>query len=255
MRLIVTRPAAQATPWVAALQALGLDAQALPLIAIAPPHDLAPVRAAWQTLDALTLVMFVSANAVEQFFAARPAGAEWPEALLAGSTGPGTSAALRAVGVQLIEEPAADVPQFDTEALWARLATRRWQGAQVMVVRGEGGRDWLADTLRAHGAEVAFLAAYRRLPPALDAAARALLAVAHAKPEQHLWLFSSSEAVGHLQRLSIGSDWSAAQAFASHPRIAQAVRQAGFGRVTLVAPTPQAVAQQLRLAGPGSTAS
>ena len=262
MRLIVTRPAAQAMPWVVALQALGLDAQALPLIDIAPPRDLAPVRAAWRALDAMALdslrqdsqalVMFVSANAVEHFFAARPTGLEWPATLLAGSTGPGTTAALRAAGVPHIEEPAADAPQFDTEALWARLALRRWQGARVWVVRGEDGRDWLADTLRAQGAEVAFVAAYRRVPPVLDAAGRALLAAARAKPEQHLWLFSSSQALGHLQALSGAGDWSAALAFASHPRIAQAARQAGFGQVALVAPTPQAVALQLGRAGPGA---
>ena len=251
MRLIVTRPAAQATPWVAALQALGLDAQALPLIGIAPPPELAPVQAAWHALDRLALVMFVSANAVEHFFAARPTGLEWPATVLAGSTGPGTTAALRAAGVPQIEEPAADAPQFDTEALWARLVLRRWQGKRVLVVRGEDGRDWLAQRLREEGAEVAFVAAYRRLPPLLDAAGRALLAAARAKPEQHLWLFSSSEALGHLQALSAAADWSAAQAFASHPRIAQAALQAGFGQVELVAPTPEAVALQLRHRGAG----
>lgn len=246
MRLIVTRPAAQATSWVAALQALGLDAQALPLMAIAPPQDLAPVQAAWRALDAVTLVMFVSANAVEHFFAARPMGVDWPVTVLAGSTGPGTSAALRAAGVVHIEEPAADAPQFDTEALWLRLALRHWQGARVLVVRGEDGRDWLADTLRGQGAEVAFVAAYRRVLPVLDAAGQALLATARSRPEQHLWLFSSSEAVGNLKALSAADDWSAAQAFTTHPRIAQAARQAGFGRVQLVAPTPQAVALKLR---------
>ena len=247
MRLIVTRPAAQATPWVAALQALGLDALALPLIGIAPPDNVAPVQSAWHGLAALRLVMFVSANAVEHFFAARPAGLQWPAGLPAGSTGPGTSAALRAAGVGLIEEPAADAPKFDTEALWARLAPQRWQGAQVLVVRGEEGRDWLADTLRQHGAAVHFVAAYRRVPPVLDATGAATLAAALATPSQHLWLFSSSEAVGHLAALVPAADWSGSRACASHPRIAQAALQAGFGQVDLVAPTPQAVATLLGL--------
>ena len=245
MLVIVTRPAAQAGPWVNALQALGLDAQALPLIGIAPPHDLTPVRAAWSGLAHQRLVMFVSANAVEHFFAARPAGALWPAALPAGSTGPGTSAALRSAGVRLIEEPAADAPQFDTEALWARLAGQPWLGAQVLIVRGEGGRDWFADTLRAQGAAVTFVAAYRRLPPTLDAAGAALLAAALATPSQHRWLFSSSEAVAHLQALAPAADWSASSACASHRRIAQAAQQAGFGQVDVVAPTPEAVAKQL----------
>ena len=94
MQLIVTRPLAQAEPWVARLQALGCSAQALPLIGIAPLRDLAPVQAAWQQLPRQALVMFVSANAVEHFFGARPTGATWPARVLAGSTGPGTDADL-----------------------------------------------------------------------------------------------------------------------------------------------------------------
>lgn len=245
MRVIVTRPAAQAAGWVAALQRQGLDAQALPLIGIAPPHDAAPVAAAWQALAHQALVMFVSANAVEHFFAGRPAGAVWPEALRAGSTGPGTTAALRAAGVARIEEPPADAAQFDSEALWARLAGQTWAGRRVLVVRGEEGRDWLAQTLADHGARVDFVAAYRRVPPSLDATGRALLAQAQADPVRHLWIFSSSEAVGHLLALAPGARWQAARAFASHPRIAEAARRAGFGQVDLVPPSPQAVADRL----------
>jgi uroporphyrinogen-III synthase len=248
MRVIVTRPSAQAAAWVAELQALGLDAAALPLIGIAPLADLAPVHAAWRALPGTDLVVFVSPNAVEQFFAARPAGAAWPAATLAGSTGPGTSAALRAAGLDTgqIAEPPADAPVFDSEALWARLAPRHWAGRRVLVVRGEDGRDWLAQVLREQGAEVGFVAAYRRQAPRPDAADQALLDAAIEDPGGHCWLFSSSEAVGHLRALRPAADWSGARAIASHPRIAQAVRAAGFGRVDELPPRPQAVARALK---------
>jgi uroporphyrin-3 C-methyltransferase len=243
-RVIVTRPPAQAAGWVAQLRQRGVDAVALPLIGIAPAADAAPLHAAWQALAGTALVVFVSPNAVEHFFAARPAGAAWPETARAGSTGPGTSAALRAAGVPAaqIAEPAADAPSFDSEALWARIAGDDWQGRRVLVVRGEDGRDWLAAELRRRGAEVGFVAAYRRLPPALDAEGRALLQAAQAEPARHLWLFSSSEAIGHLKALAPAADWSAAGAFASHPRIAETARAAGFGRVDLVSPDADAVA-------------
>ncbi len=243
MRLIVTRPAAQAAAWVAALQALGCDAQALPLIAIAAPDDPAPLRAAWQALPRYGLVMFVSANAVQHFFAA--GSGAWPAAVRAGATGPGTAAALRSAGVPAgsLVEPRADATRFDSEALWAQVAHEDWAGHQVLVVRGEDGRDWLAETLRARGARVDFVAAYRRLAPQPDAAGRALLAQALADPARHLWLFSSSEAVAHLQDLAPAADWSRSAALATHPRIAAAARAAGYAAVALTAPAVEAVAQ------------
>ncbi|RVU44703.1 uroporphyrinogen-III synthase [Rubrivivax rivuli] len=257
MHCIVTRPAAQAADWVAALHALGAAASALPLIDIAPPTDPTPVRAAWERLPSRALVMFVSANAVQHFFALAPAGAGWPAGVRAGCTGPGTAAALQAAGV-----PAAAVVQpapgagLDSEGLWAQLEAEPWAGRQVLVVRGEEGRDWLADTLRERGADVAFVAAYRRCPPVLDAAGQALLARAQAEPAAHGWVFSSSEAVAHLRALVPAARWQGACALASHPRIAQAAREAGFGRVELLpAPTPAAVTAWAQRCAPIQSAS
>jgi uroporphyrinogen-III synthase len=77
--VLVTRPQPQADEWVARLQALGVPAVALPLMGIAAPADAAPVHAAWQSIaqpglagETLALVMFVSPNAVDRFFALRP---------------------------------------------------------------------------------------------------------------------------------------------------------------------------------------
>ncbi|HEY6136017.1 MAG TPA: uroporphyrinogen-III synthase [Rubrivivax sp.] len=234
-RVIVTRPRAQATPWVEQLRAAGLDAVALPLIDIAAVADTAPLQTAWHGLAHSALVMFVSANAVQHFFAARPQDAPWPAGTLAGSTGPGTSAALRDAGLAsaCVAEPAPGMP-FETESLWDVLRQRDWRGRRVLIVRGEGGRDWLSEQLAAAGASVTFLAAYRRVAPRLDAAARLMLADALARPLEHVWHFSSSEAVGHLADLAPGADWSAAHALASHPRIVQAAQRAGFGHVALV---------------------
>jgi uroporphyrinogen-III synthase len=254
MRVIVTRPPAQAAGWVQALQALGLDAAALPLLGIAPPQDTGPVHEAWARLHTFRLVTFVSPNAVQYFFAERPAGAPWPEGTAAGSTGPGTSAALREQGLggSALVEPATDAPSFDSEALWAQVCSWPWAGQKVLVVRGEEGRDWLATTLRAQGAEVCFVAAYRRLQPTLDAAAAALLdAGAGRPPADHAWLFSSSEAVQWLRSLAPAADWRAARALATHPRIAETARSLGFGQVD--ARRPAARSRARGLAGGGLT--
>ncbi len=253
MRLIVTRPLAQAVDWVRELQALGVSALALPLIDIAALDDPAALRAAWLAVPGCALVVFVSANAVLHFFAAAPTPrTAWPAGVRAGSTGPGTSAALRAAGVpaSACVEPAADAPSLDSEALWAQLQAEPWAGRQVLVVRGEDGRDWLADTLRARGADLHFVAAYRRRRPQWDAAARALLAAALAEPAAHLWHFSSSQAIAYLQAWGRvqqpAADWARSRAVASHPRIVQAALALGFARVDRVGAAPQDVARWLQ---------
>ncbi len=169
----------------------------------------------------------------------------WPPALLAGSTGPGTSAALRRAGVPAdrLVEPEGEV--FDSEALWRQLRPLDWQGRRVLVVRGEGGRDWLAEQLRERGATVEFVAAYARRLPRLDAGARAVLDAALAQPRQHLWSLSSSEAVSNLTRLAPQADWREAAAVAPHPRIAAALQRLGFGRVQLAPADASALAAVL----------
>ena len=239
MRVIVTRPAAQADSWVAALEKLGVRAAALPLMRICAPLDTTPVIEAWRHLAANRLVFFVSANAVAHFFAQRAPDVHWPAGVWAGSTGAGTTAALQAAGLasSQIVEPAPDSAQFDSESLWQqRLCQIDWQGASAQIVRGDGGRDWLADTLRDRGASVNFVAAYRRSEPEWDGRARALVAEALAQPAAHLWLFSSSEAIDNLM-LELGRAEPplpvppGCRAMATHPRIASAAQRAGFSQV------------------------
>lgn len=242
-RLLVTRPADQAGPWVALLRQAGIDAAALPLIGVAPVEATGPVVQAWQALPARDLLVFVSPNAVAQFFAHRPAGAAWPAALTAAAPGPGTAAALRAAGVARIVEPAADAARFDSESLWQQLAPLGpWRGRSVLVLRGGAdagaageGRDWLMRTLREAGARVDALAVYRRGPPQWGADEQALWAQALAAPAEHVWWFSSSEALGHLPPTPPQA-WHGAVALASHPRIAAAARRAGFEDVREVTP-------------------
>jgi uroporphyrinogen-III synthase len=305
LRVLVTRPAAQAGDWVARLQAEGFLAAALPLMGIVPVDDPAPVAAAWRALPGQDLAMFVSPNAVAHFFARRPPGCDWPAALQAAAPGPGTGAALRAAGVPpgQVTEPAADAASFDSESLWAQLRLRGpWAGRSVLILRGgaqgdgrsesgksgmtpdadpsglagreseEGGegREWLTATLRGEGARVQALATYRRGLPQWDEAALAVWRQALAAPSHHLWWFSSSEAIGHLQALAArhapvpgpsapalatvtppalsvaAAPWAGSLALVTHPRIAEAARQAGFGEVCEVAPAATAVLAALR---------
>jgi uroporphyrinogen-III synthase len=245
MQLLVTRPQAQADTWVRELRAHGVPAQALPLMEIEGAAEPA-ARDAWAALERYALLVFVSPNAVQSFFALQPAGHVWPAHTLVGSTGPGTTQALRQAGVPAvcIVEPPREPAQFDSEALWQRLRERSWAQAQVLVVRGDGGREWLAEQLRAAGAQVSFVRAYQRVLPRWTDGQKALLDQALATPRHTVWLLSSSQAVDHLRTLVPQGAWGAAQAWATHERIAQAARNLGFGSVHTVAPTLQAVAAE-----------
>lgn len=255
--MLVTRPAAEDPHWVAGLQAHGLDAVALPLIAIGPAADPRPVHAAWAGLGDYAALMFVSGNAVAQFFAQKPASldVEWSDAAVktrAWSTGPGTSRALRQAGLSSgqIDAPADDAPQFDSEALWARIGDRVWPGQRVLIVRGSdsagqgAGRDWLADRLAGAGVRVERLVAYQRLAPVLAGRERALAQAAAA--DGSVWLFSSSEAISNLVSQLPEQDWARARAVATHHRIAETARRLGFGVVCESRPTLDSVLASIK---------
>ncbi|MFN6992908.1 MAG: uroporphyrinogen-III synthase [Aquincola tertiaricarbonis] len=245
MRLLVTRPQPQADAWVRRLAEAGFEACAVPLLHTEACGDVASVPA--QRITQAAGLVFVSPAAATHFFEQVPA-APWPAARWAAAPGPGTAERLVARGVPAgcIVQPAADAAQFDSESLWQQLQPRVQAGMQVVIVRGDGGRDWLADTLRAAGAQVDFVQAYRRTAPRLRPAEQAALQAALAQPAEHLWLFSSAEAIGHLQSLAPGADWQPAQALATHPRIEARARALGFGRVLFSRPSFDAVALAAR---------
>ena len=247
-RVIVTRPAREAAHWVEQLAARGHAATALPLIAIGActdPAARAAIAQARAQLDSYRAAMFVSGNAVDYFFEQKEPQALIASAQLAIKTrawapGPGTVRALLRAGVPLdcIDSPAPDATQFDSESLWQQVAPQVRAGDRVLIVRGctEGaepgpgiGRDWLARQIEQAGATVEFVVTYTRGAPRLTPEQTEL---AHAAAgDGSWWLLSSSEALAHLASAAPGLALQTARALATHPRIAQAARAAGFGRV------------------------
>ena len=269
--IVITRPAAQAVGWQQALLAAGHPVVALPCLSIHPAPDVHALRVAWAQLGQWNALMFVSANAIDAFFAQRPADMQWPRephAPRAWVPGPASAKALEAaaVPVHLIDAPAAQAEQFDSESLWDQVRSQVGSGFRLLVVRGGHagalspvsppastglstgiGREWLAEQVESAGGSVGWLLAYVRGAPQWTDAEYAQ--AARARDDGAVWLFSSSECVAHLQALthsgpaawrnSAGSGqsaWSGSVALATHPRIAKAARAAGFGTVHLTRP-------------------
>ncbi len=259
---IVTRPEHEALAWVAALQRRGIAALALPLIGIGAAPDAAALQAARQHLSDYRAIMLVSGNAAQHFFEPNTALALTGRALAAikkekttrvWSPGPGTAQTLQRLGIAaaLIDCPAADAVQFDSESLWEQVRSQITPGDRVLIVRGGeadapphgSGREWLAQQIKAAGGEVDFVVAYTRSAPQFTPAQ---IAQAQAAADNGaVWLLSSSQALGHLCAALAGQDWRRARALATHPRITEAARAAGFGAVYECRPALQDVATAL----------
>ena len=229
--VIVTRPSSQAQEWLTALSEARFEVAALPLIQIALLDGL-------QLPEPLPLadysaILFVSPNAVAGFLHnfALPA-----DALLL-APGPGTARALLQAGAPAtrIVQPDGS-QQFDAAALWQTLQARCELDAQfkLLIITGEddsasfngGSAAWVAGQVAALGAYSAQLAVYRRSAPEFTVA-QAELAQAAAS-NGSMWLFTSSQAIQNLQAALPDVDWRGAYSVATHPRIAQTARAAGF---------------------------
>jgi len=162
--VVITRPARQAAGLARAIAALGGQPLVFPAIVILPPADEAPLREAQRNLARYDMAIFVSANAVE-YGVGDPAA--WPVKLLPLAPGPGTAAALAAVGITNVRMPATSM---DSEGLLALPELATVAGSRIVIFRGAGGRELLHTTLEARGAHVEQIECYQRARPASGAA-------------------------------------------------------------------------------------
>jgi len=195
VRILITRPQRQAEPLASAIRQQGGQAMLLPLIDIRPPRHPERIDEFLGHLDRFDLAIFISPNAVEQALSRLPNPRHaWPAKLAIAATGAGTAQALARHGLE-----AAVVPRdrFDSEGLLAEPSLHSVRGQNVLILRGEGGRELLAETLRARGATVEYAECYRRAAPAYDPRAIALL-----QPGAiNIAVYTSGEAIDNLLAL------------------------------------------------------
>lgn len=228
-QVVVTRPQDQAQALSELIVAEGGTPVWFPTIAIAPVVDARELDACLTRLAQFDLVVFVSANAVTHAFAR---GFTWPAEVHAGATGPGTAAQLRQFGVARVVVPKR---QFDSEGLLAEIDSRGLMPQRVLIIRGDGGREWLADALRARGVVVTSVASYRRAraTPDPEALHRLLgaeridaVTVTSTEGGEHLVSLLGADALAWLNR---------APMFVPHERIGRCMRQRGVHHVVVTA--------------------
>lgn len=164
--VLVTRPAQQAQALCQLLEHRGFNVLRLPLIDIRPVEVTAAALQIFNRQPTIDWLIFISANAVDFALAANNGKipANCPNAKVA-AIGQATARALQQFGITVDAVPQQG---YTSEALLALPALQQLQGQRCVIVRGDGGRELLAETLRARGAQVEYFEVYRRQMPVND---------------------------------------------------------------------------------------
>ena len=147
--ILISRPGPQGQRLAETLAAAGHQARQGSPIRIKPLPTTSP-----QT--PYDVMIFISPTAVEQTVLTQPDYADKADQIIA--VGAGTSKALNEAGIREVIIP----EQYNSEGLLALPALQDVASCKIAVVKGEGGRPLLIDTLKARGAEVDSLNVYVR---------------------------------------------------------------------------------------------
>ena len=224
-RLLLTRPAEDCAALAATLADVGVHGSCMPLLDIEPLAVSEQHRALVRNLEGYCAVIVVSKPAAKCGLAlldavgGQFAGPGWF------SVGAATASVLENHGLTVHFPDSGD----DSEALLRlpqlRAALARPQ-PRVLIMRGEEGRELLADQLTALGAEVDYLPLYRRVLPDYPANT---LARRIAVERLNGLVVSSGQGFEHLRTLAAG-EWphlARLPLFVPSPRVAEMARRAG----------------------------
>jgi len=249
--VIVTRPGDAGRRLQATLQQAGREAVWWPAFDIGPAPDAAHARRTLAGLVDFDLAIFVSPAAVRAAAELHPQ--PWPANTAIGAVGAATAAAvgewLRLPAEVPVIAPASQ-DETGSEAFMAEWRRQGRRARRVLIVRAQHGREWLAQRFAEGGSHVETLAVYARTESALDASAQRRLEGAVAADTPVATVFSSSEAIGALDRsvqaVPAARAWlRRGVAVATHARIAEQLLAAGYSRVLTAASDDVAVLAQL----------
>ncbi len=213
--IAITRPIDQAKKLSALIEQAGATPILFPLIEITPLQDYSQFKSVISEIESYDWAIFISSNAVQNGMP-HLVKIGIPNQLKFAAIGPVTASELQSFGVKDVLTP---VNKFDSESLLALPEMQAANGKKIMIVRGVGGRDVLAETLRARGAQVTFAECYQRINPQTNCD---LLAQLYAEKKLHGIVVTSSEAMRHLLDLAGDADWLRnVTLFVNHARITE----------------------------------
>ena len=258
--IVITRPSGQARQQVEllnkAIKQSGINSSlvniiSLPLLTIVPKDNEQLADHIASALKDADLAIFVSPNAIESVM--RLLERNWQDfskkIIPIGVMGGSSRLALSNHGIGLEDAPTPvfmpqESGQWDSEGLWQELQMLGWDWAtkKIVIFKGDGGREWLADTLKKAGAIVEAISTYSRIP--LDLDNPAWQSIRELDISTSLWILTSSEAVRYLGSVAkdqFSQSLNHATAICPHYNIADAAEAIGFGEVFTTDPGDEAM--------------
>jgi len=160
-RIVITRSREQAAELVERLEALGADPIVAPSIRIEPPESYDQLDREVAAASSYDWVVFTSANGVDHFMArlqAGPGDIRDLKGVRICAIGPSTAGRLEKRGIRVDLMP----PEYRAEAVLDALKARTdLKGLRILLPRADLAREVLPDELRAAGADVTEVTAYR----------------------------------------------------------------------------------------------
>jgi uroporphyrinogen-III synthase len=213
--IAITRPIDQAKKLSALIEQAGGTPILFPLIAITPLKDYSQFEAVISDIASYDLAIFISSNAVQNSMP-RIAKRGIPPSLKFAAIGPVTASELQSFSAKKVLTPK---DRFDSESLLALPEMQAIKNKKIMIIRGVGGREVVAETLISRGAQVSFAECYQRTNPQTNCD---LLAQLYTDKKLHAIVVTSSEAMRHLLDLAGDADWLRnVTLFVNHARIAE----------------------------------
>ena len=225
--IAITRPVDQAKKLAALIAQRGGTSILFPMIEITPLNDYSQFDAVISAIKSYDWAIFISSNAVQnsmpRLLNIGIALNENLQTLKFAAIGPVTAKELNAFGVNNVLIPQG---HFDSESLLLLPEMQNVKSKKILIVRGIGGRDVLAESLKARGAQVDFAECYQRINPQTNCD---LLAQLFNEKKLHGIVVTSSEAMRHLLDLAGNADWlNNVTLFVNHARIAELPKQLGL---------------------------
>ncbi|MEZ5536566.1 MAG: uroporphyrinogen-III synthase [Thiolinea sp.] len=246
LHVLVTRPLQQARQTQQNLMAAGAKVTLFPLLEIVPAEDAGSAQQQLAHTSHYDCVIFISHNAVE--CAAQLGGESFINGLKycqVGAIGKKTAQALTRYQITVDFLPESG---FTSEDFLALSALQTVNKRSFLIIRGEGGRELLAETLRQRGAQVAYADVYRRVCPVESTADK--LKQHHLSQQIDIISLTSSESLHNLLNLMPDNSWlKQIPLLTGSQRMASDARRAGFTADIIVAADPgdQSMQQALTL--------